>query len=232
MKEQLFFLSFLLVSISSFSQNSDEDFKASGKVHFKVFWNYHADFSENATKTSAFELKRSYFGYRYNFSEKISAKITFDVGSNSGGSDYTAFLKIAQIDWKLDPSIKLSMGLIGLKQLNDQEDNWGYRYLFKSFQDENKFGSTADMGINVEFTLSKNLKANVLIVNGEGYKKIQDTNGNQRFGGSLVFTPVEGFTTKIYADTHATKTQKLSQTWNSLPDIYPLSGDLVQNTTN
>lgn len=204
MKKQLLFLSILISSISSFSQSSDTEFKPNGKAHFKVFWNYHADLSENATKTNAFELKRSYFGYKYNFSKTISTKITFDVGSNSGGSDYTAFLKAAQLDWEVTTGVKLSMGLIGLKQFNDQEIFWGYRYIFKSFQDQHGFGSSADLGINAEFKLSKSLKANLIIFNGEGYKQIQDSDGNQKIGGSLIFTPIEGLTTKIYLDNQPT----------------------------
>jgi len=201
MKKQLLFLSILLVSIASFSQNTNEDFKPSGDVQFKVFWNYHADFTNNATKTSAFELTRSYLGYKYDFSKDISAKVTFDVGSNSGGSEYTAFLKTAQLDWKVANGVKLSMGLIGMKQFNDQENFWGYRYTFKSFMDEHGFGSSADLGLNAEFSLSKNLKANIVIANGEGYKKLQDADGYQKFGGSLVFTPIDRLTTKIYVDT-------------------------------
>ena len=200
MKNQLLSLGIFLISISSFSQNSNEVFIPGGDVQFKVFWNYHTDLSEDATQTSAFELKRAYLGYKYNFSDAISTKITLDVGSNSGGSDYTAFLKVAQLDWKVASSVKLSMGLIGMKQFNDQEKFWGYRYIFKSFQDQNGYGSSADLGINAEFKLSKNLKANFLIVNGEGYKKLQDEDGKQKVGGSLIFTPVKGLTTKIYAD--------------------------------
>ena len=107
-----------MFSIKGFSQDS---FEANGSPHFKIFWNYHNDYSENATKKSAFELKRVYLGYKYNFTEKMSAKITYDIGSNSGGSEYTAYVKIAQLDWKLNPKLKLSMGLIGNKQFNDQE---------------------------------------------------------------------------------------------------------------
>ncbi len=193
-----------MLSFSLFSQTKLEEFKPSGKVNFKVFWNYHADLTNNATKTSAFELKRSYFGYKYAFSKNISTKITFDVGSNSGGSEYTAYLKAAQLDWKVANGVKLSMGLIGLKQFNDQEHFWSYRYLFKSFNDQYGFGSSADLGINAEFSLAKNLKVNVIIINGEGYKKIQDTDGNQKVGGSLVFVPVKGLTTKIYMDNQPT----------------------------
>jgi hypothetical protein len=192
---------FVILFITVLTLNAQEtEFKPNGKVHFKVFWNYHSDLSSNASKTSAFELKRSYFGYTYAFSKEISAKITFDVGSNSGGSAYTAFLKVAQVDWKVASGVKLSMGMIGLKQWNDQEKFWGYRYIFKTLPDEHGFGSSADLGINAEFSLAENLKANLLIINGEGYKKVQDSDGKQKIGGSLVFTPVEGLTTKVYVD--------------------------------
>jgi hypothetical protein len=208
MKKKLLFLSALFLTISLFSQNTTEEFKPSGDVLFKVFWNYHYDFSQNATKTSAFQLDRSYFGYKYAFSKDISAKITFDVGSNTGGSAYTAYLKAAQLDWKVASGVKLSMGLIGMKQFNDQEDFWGYRYIFKSFQDENGFGSSADLGVNAEFAVTKNLKANFVVSNGEGYKNVQDVNGNQKFGGSLIFTPIEGLTTKVYMDSEAVTDSK------------------------
>ena len=200
MKKQLLFLSILILSASSYSQSADTEFKPSGKVHFKVFWNYHTDLSENAEKTSVFELKRSYFGYMYAFSKNISANITLDVSNNDAGSAYSVLLKAAQLDWQVSPGVKLSMGLIGMKQFKDQENFWGYRYIMKSFQDQYGFGSSADLGINAEFKLSKNLKANFIVFNGEGYRNIQDADGQQKVGSSLIFNPVEGLTTKIYMD--------------------------------
>ena len=198
--KKISFLGVSLISLVSFSQNIDETFKPDGEVQFKVFWNYHTDFSKNATQTSAFELNRAYFGYKYNFTEAISTRVTLDVGNNTAGSKYTAFLKFAQLDWQVVPSVKLSMGVIGLQQFNDQENFWGYRYVFKSFQDENGFGSSADLGINAAFKISENLKANFLIVNGEGFRDIQDQDGKHKVGASFVYTPIKGLITKIYAD--------------------------------
>lgn len=186
------------------AQESTEVFKPNGKAHFKVFWNYHADLTNDASKTSAFEIKRSYFGYKYAFSNKISAKITLDVGNNSEGSAYTAFLKVAQLDWKVTSGVKLSMGLIGLKQHNDQEKFWGYRYMFKSFQDQYGFSTSADLGVNAEFSFAKGLKANVSITNGEGYKKVQDSDGNQKIAGNLVYSPIKSVITKVYVDNQPT----------------------------
>ncbi len=208
MKRQILFLSAILLTISSFSQTADEDFKPSGEVQFKVFWNYHYDFSQNATKKSAFEINRSYFGYAYDFSKNISAKIIFDAGSDVGFSEYSILLKTAQLDWKVAEGVKLSLGLIGMRQFNDQEDFWNYRYIFKSFQDEHRYGPSSDLGVNAEFTLTKTLKANFVISNGEGYSKLQDEDGNQKFGGSLVFEPIKGLTTKIYMESQAVSDSK------------------------
>lgn len=200
MKTQILFLSALIFSISLFAQNSESEFKPSGKPIVTVFWNYHTDLTKDAQQTSEFELKRAYLGYSYNFSEKVSAKVTIDVGDNEAGSAYTAYLKAAQLDWEVANGVKLSMGLIGMKQFKEQENFWGYRYIFKSYQDQYGFGSSADLGINAEFKVSDNLKANFIVFNGEGYKKIQDEDGKQKVGGSLIYTPIKGLTTKIYAD--------------------------------
>jgi predicted porin len=60
------------------------------------------------------------------------------------------------------------------------------------------------LGVNAEFTITKTLKANFVVSNGEGYKKLQDEDGNQKIGGSLVFEPIKGLTTKIYMDSQPT----------------------------
>ena len=79
-----------LILILAFTENySQIEFQQNGAPHFKIFWNYHNDFTKDVTKKSEFELKRVYLGYKYNFSKNISAKVTYDIGSNSGGSAYT-----------------------------------------------------------------------------------------------------------------------------------------------
>ena len=172
-----------------------------GQPHFKVFWNYNYDFSDDVQQNSAFELKRVYLGYKYKFDEKISAKITYDIGKNDAGSNYTAFVKIAQLDYKLSSKVKLSMGMIGGKQFNDQEKVWGYRYIYKTLQDENKFGSSADLGVNAEIKLSDKLTTNIFAVNGEGYKNLQDFDGNQRVGLNLIYAFSDSVNLKFYYDT-------------------------------
>ena len=198
----------VLSPLVTFSQGREDQVNTKGQTHFKVFWNYHYDYTKDVDQVSAFELTRVYLGYKYTFNDKISAKITYDIGKNDAGSKHTAFVKIAQLDYKINPSIKISMGLLGGKQYNDQEKHWGYRYIYKTLQDENKFGPSADLGINAELEISKVLMANLFIVNGEGYKNLQDDNGNQRFGMSLIYNPSKLITTKLYYDTHASENSK------------------------
>jgi len=196
--KKILIITLLIISVKGFSQ---ED--SAGKPNFKVFWNFNNNFTEDVSKKTAFELKRVYLGYSYKFDDKISGKITYDIGSNSGGSAYTAYVKVAQLDWKMTPKVKVSLGLIGNKQFKGQENLWGYRYVFKSFQDEYKFGASADLGINSEFKLSQKLTMNVFFLNGEGYKNVQDNDGNIRQGISFFYSLPKGFETRLYFDSHA-----------------------------
>jgi hypothetical protein len=196
-------ISLILFSIAintNYAQEVKNEFKPSGKVFGKIFVNYHYDFEDGSTQRNTFELQRAYLGYKYALSEKISVKVTFDAARKSAASSYTTFLKHAQLDWQVVDKVKLSIGLIGLKQFDTQEKIWGHRYLFKSFQDEFKLGSSADLGVNAEIKIAKKLKANLFVLNGEGYTNRQDENGRMKAGGNIIYTPVEGLTLKGYFD--------------------------------
>ena len=168
-----------------------------GNVTGKIFFNYHYDMAEDAEQEGAFEIQKAYFGYNYTFNDKFSAKLFFDVGKDDG-SDYTVYLKAAQLDYKATDWLKFSGGIIGFNQFSDQQKFWGYRYVFKSFQDEYGLGAGTDLGLNAEFKLHKSLKMNLFILNGEGYKKVQDPFGKYKIGGNLVYNPIEALTFKVY----------------------------------
>ncbi|MGL6016400.1 MAG: MarR family winged helix-turn-helix transcriptional regulator, partial [Selenomonadaceae bacterium] len=137
-------------------------------------------------------------GVEYNFSEAITGKVVLDGARKSEASEYTAFLKIAQLDWKLNDKALLSMGMIGLKQFDTQEKFWGYRYVYKDFQDEFGFGTSADLGCNLEYTFNSKVMANLFVLNGEGFTRVQDSNGKIKVGGSVIYEPVKGLLLKGY----------------------------------
>lgn len=194
-KKLSFTILVIFFSLNIYTQDTNK-----GDIFSTIFWNYNTDLSSESSKKNSFEVKRVYLGYKFKIDDKISAKVTFDIGKNSAGSDYTAFLKTAQIDWSLKDNFKLSFGMIGNKQFKYQESIWGYRYLYKTFQDENKFGSSADLGVNGEIKVSKNLKMNLFMLNGEGYKNIQDDDGYMKIGGNLIYEISNGLSFKLYYD--------------------------------
>jgi len=203
-------LTILSISFELFAQEetvTENEFKPNGRAFVKVFWNYNYNFTKDAEQRNAFALQRAYLGYKYNFSENISTKITLDGARTSDASDFTVFLKIAQLDWKIAKPVKLSLGMIGTQQFDTQEKFWGYRYLFKSFQDEFKLGSSADLGINTEISIVENLTANLFVFNGEGYTSAQDMNGRMKAGGNIIYTPVKGLIIKGYYDIYGGKMQ-------------------------
>lgn len=188
----------LLTCISTITQAQDIKYDSpKGKAIIQVFGNFHTGFgAENDDR--GFELDRSYLGYEYNFGNGLSVKGIMDIGESNDVSDYQriAYIKNALVQWKKG-NLTLNGGLISTTQFNFQEKFWGYRYIMKSFQDEYKFGSSADLGISVEYKFSDLISADAIIVNGEGYKKVQKNDG-LNYGLGISLTPIKGFYIRLY----------------------------------
>ena len=168
-----------------------------GKAIVQVFGNFHTGFGAD-NDNRGFELERSYLGYEYNLGKGLSIKGVMDVGRSNQVDDYhrIAYIKNAMISWKRG-NLTLNGGLIPTTQFNFQEKFWGYRYIMKSFQDEYKFGSSADLGISATYRFADWISADAIIVNGEGYKKIQKNDG-LNYGLGLTLTPVKGLQIRLY----------------------------------
>ena len=168
-----------------------------GKAIVQVFGNFHSGFGETKDDRG-FELERSYLGYEYKFKDGLSVKGVMDIGKSSDVSDYQriAYIKNAMVSWKKG-DFTLNGGLISTTQFNFQEKFWGYRYIMKSFQDEYKFGSSADFGLSASYKFADWVSADAIIVNGEGYKKIQKNDG-LNYGLGVTLTPAKGFQIRLY----------------------------------
>lgn len=168
-----------------------------GKAIIQVFANFHSGFG-NSKDNRGFELERSYLGYEYKLNNGLSIKGVMDIGKPSSVDDYhrVAYIKNAMVSWKKG-NFTLNGGLIATTQFNFQEKFWGYRYIMKSFQDAYKFGSSADLGVSANYKFTEWIAADAIIVNGEGYKKIQHFDG-LNYGLGLTLTPVKGVQIRLY----------------------------------
>ena len=168
-----------------------------GKAIVQVFGNFHTGFgAENNDR--GFELDRSYLGYECKLGNGLSVKGVMDIGKFSDVSDYQrmAYIKNAMVSWKTG-NLSLNGGLISTTQFNFQEKFWGYRYIMKSFQDQYKFGNSADLGISATYQFANWISADAIIVNGEGYKKLQKNDG-LNYGLGVTLTPVKGLQIRLY----------------------------------
>ena len=161
----------LLITIASLSFSD-------GKISGVTYFGYEDNFS----------LSRVYFTYKKSISDDLSFKFQTDVGriddselaseeEVDNDNRWMAFLKKAQLDWKVANQTKISMGMIGMNMLNVQEKTWGYRFLRKSAMDLYKFSATADIGMSISKDFGF-LYTNLTMTNGEGYKEsvVDDNN--------------------------------------------------------
>lgn len=171
--------------------------EAKGKAIIQVFGNFHSGFGHD-NNDRGFELDRSYLGYQYDLGKGLQIKGVMDIGQSDDVNDYhrIAYIKNALISWKTG-NLTLTGGLIPTTQFNMQEKFWGYRYIMKTFQDLYKFGNSADLGISATYKFTDWLSADAIVVNGEGYKKIQKEDGLM-YGLGATLTPIEGLSLRLY----------------------------------
>lgn len=182
------------------AQGNVEPFKPHGKPVVKIFADWHQGMgNEEFSDDSGFEIKRAVFGYQYQFSPKISAKLVLDTDNPGGKLTEVAYLRNAYVAYKADLG-EVYFGIIGIKHFKTQENNWGYRYLYKSAMDEYKFNNSVDAGVYAKANATDWISFDLTISNGEGAKSEQDTEGKYRFGLGTEIEALKNLTFRAYYD--------------------------------
>ena len=105
------------------------------------------------------------------------------MADENGNTKFNGYLKNAQIDWK-GKGFFVSAGLVNLKQFSEQENFWGHRYIFKSFQEEYGIAFCEDIGIVAGYEFSPVISADMALTNGEG-RKFKNMDNNYKYGAGL-----------------------------------------------
>lgn len=173
--------------------------KGKGKVILRGFVNFNSQTQGGETNV-AFKLDRMYLGYEHSFDNGLKLKGVIDFGKPSATDDYNylAYIKNAFVSWTRK-GFTVSGGMIQTTQSSLQEIIWGKRYIMMVFHDQYKFGSSADLGFSLEYKFADWVKGDFIMVNGEGYKKIQNNKGFL-YGLGFTFTPIENLFIRIYGD--------------------------------
>lgn len=190
----------MCVTVSAVAQDISEEQEPEtkkGSAIITIFSDVHSGFG-HVNDDRGFYLDRAYIGYQYALPHGLQLKAVVDFGQSKAVDDYQriGYIKNAQITWEQN-GWTLNAGLISTTQFKVQEDFWGKRYVMKSFQDEYKFGSSADLAVSVAYKFNNVISADVIVANGEGYKKVQVKDGLQ-YGAGLTLTPVKGLLIRAY----------------------------------
>ncbi|UCG27208.1 MAG: hypothetical protein JSV24_09550, partial [Bacteroidales bacterium] len=184
-----------------YSQENTESFKPHGNPFATLFANFF--FEMGGKDETAFEVRRAYLGYQYYLSEHWSGVVKLDIGSPGDESPDSrlkryAYFKNAGLEYHSD-RLTWNIGIIDTKHFGLQEKYWGHRYIYKSFQDEHKFGPKADIGTSLEYSITDHLVADISLMNGEGYSRLQL---DKTYKTSIGFTGffLSYFVTRIYFD--------------------------------
>lgn len=194
------------------TQSNDDTFKPSGKVIARGFLDFSQGLSSNTEKETGMDITRALLGYNYKITPSLQAQVVIDGASGKSATGKNeVYLRNAFLRWK-DKGLDISVGQIGLLQFRAQEDYWTYRYVMKSFQDENKMGSSVDLGITMEYEFSPLISADISLTNGEGYKQVEK-NSSTRYGTGISIHPIKNTLFRIYGDVY-TKSEEL---YDALP---------------
>lgn len=189
----------LFCNFTGVMAQQEENFKPSGKAEVRIFTNYTSSFSDG-NNFNKFDVTRAYLGYIYDFSKNFRGRITYDVGNPGAGKNfYSGFLKFAYLQYKSD-KFSLMGGMIPLYQYTLTDEKWGYRYILNPFHNEYSFGTPADMGIGAEYKFAPWMSADLILVNGEGFKTME---GDSAFKAGIGITvyPVKDLLVRGYFDT-------------------------------
>lgn len=174
--------------------------KGDGKVILLSFVNFNCTSTAGENAKVAFGLGRTYMGYEYKFNNGIRIKAVIDFGKPSAIEDYNylAYIKNAFVGWTRK-GFTINGGMIQTTQSALQEKLWAKRYIMMVFHDQYKFGSSADLGFSMEYKFTDWVKADFMMVNGEGYKKLQKNKG-LLYALGFTFNPIEELYIRLYAD--------------------------------
>jgi hypothetical protein len=174
----------------------------SGAPILRIFANVYSGVTD-ADPSRAFEVRRAYLGYKYQFDPHFSTEMKLDIGSPDDVSEFSrirryAYFKTAALYWEKD-RWTLKGGIIDTEHYRRQEKYWKHRYIYKSFQDEYRFGPKADLGATILFRAMDQLELDASLMNGEGYKNLQR---DEAFKGSLGISwyPLDRILLRIYYD--------------------------------
>jgi hypothetical protein len=218
---------------SGMQTTTPEEFKPSGAFTMQFFADYYYQlasdtaalgskgyYEPNARFAQAFDIRRVYLGYDYNFTKNIAAQLllSHENGSPSNGDvvidqNRGLYIKAANVRFKnAVPMSTLIIGQQGTAAFALTEQVWGYRSVEKTMMDFRGMAQSNDLGIQLTGNIDneKMIGYSAMISNGNGAKAENDK--YKKFAGEVNANLMEN---KIILEAYADYTD-LAPTKDSL----------------
>lgn len=197
----------LIVIILSIQISYSQDITLKGKPIAEIFTGFRANLNDTSA-TTGFSLERAYFGYNFISDRNLSGTIILNIGQPDDLPDGVvprryAYIREASITYSKD-RLKIDFGITGTRLFDFQQKFWGKRYIANTYQSINGYGFVADLGIAADYRFSDKVKADVTIMNGEGYSNVQLDNSIKVSAG-LLLNPTEKTAIRLYGDIQRVK---------------------------
>ncbi len=175
-----------------------------------------------------FELSTALLGYKYTQNKKLKFTLIYDVTRTTHGfkvqdsignlmsvnyfegSKYTAFLKMAEIEWTFAPGFSLSAGeILNEQYLTVQDKVWNHRYVAVTMQELYRMAYPADFGMRLKYRKEELFSVSLSAINGNGPFRHQDRTSLLDYTANIEFYKLKNVILKTFASfTPSTKEQK------------------------
>ena len=168
----------------------------------EIFTDFHLNLNDTS-KTTGFGLNRAYLGYNFTYDDHFSGSVIVNAGNpedlapGSVPKRY-AYIREASLSYS-NEKVKIAFGITGTRLFEFQQRFWGKRYIANTYQSINGYGFVADLGFVVDYQINDILKADLTLMNGEGYNNVQLDN-SLRTSVGFTLTPKNGFAFRIFGD--------------------------------
>ncbi len=180
----------------------NQTINSAGHPIAELFTDFHLNLNDTS-KTTGFGLNRAYLGYNFTPDDHFSSSVIVNAGNPEDLAPGSipkryAYIREASLSYS-NEKLKIACGITGTRLFEFQQRFWGKRYIANTYQSLNGYGFVADLGVVIDYQISDILKADITLMNGEGYNNIQLDN-SLRSSVGFTLTPDNGFAFRIYGD--------------------------------
>jgi hypothetical protein len=160
--------------------------------------------SPGGTAFQAFQIRRAYFTYDNDISEKFTTRLRLEVDPSASlfaSNKIGAYVKDAYLTWKnIFSGSNLTFGIQPNPPFDASETAWGYRALEKTIMDLRGIDPSRDYGIALKGKLTGDGMFNywVMIANGGG--NVVETDKYKRYYAQLAVKPAAEFLINVNFD--------------------------------